>query len=49
MVLVLCGFALMVVEQLKGATRRVEYVGATLPGGMPDEYRARSVAMGPTR
>lgn len=32
------GFGLMLVEELKGKTRRVEYVGTVLPGGLPEDF-----------
>jgi len=32
------GFGLMLVEELKGKTRRGEYVGTALPGGLPEDF-----------
>jgi hypothetical protein len=32
------GAGLMLIEELKGKTKRVEYMGTTLPGGLPDEF-----------
>jgi hypothetical protein len=37
------GYGLMLIEELKGKTRVVEYVGTTLPGGLPEEFPTTEV------
>mgnify|MGYP006378818655 FL=1 len=32
------GLGLVLIEELHGKTKRVEYVGATLPDGLPDDF-----------